>query len=69
MQLPGFVEDIFVSAVMEHPQIDQNTKLAVVRAVNKVRDFLLMCLMLILRLLQDPMASKWCVGLVFTLKP
>lgn len=34
--LLGFVEDIFVSAVMEHPQIDQNTKLAVVRAVNKI---------------------------------
>lgn len=32
----AFVEDIFVSAVMEHPTLDEGTKLAVVRAVNKV---------------------------------
>lgn len=34
----GFVEDIIVSAVMGHPQLDDSTKLAVVRAVNKVSD-------------------------------
>ncbi|KAF9450708.1 hypothetical protein P691DRAFT_757942 [Macrolepiota fuliginosa MF-IS2] len=33
--LLGFVEDIFVSAVMTHPELDQGTKLAVVKSVNK----------------------------------
>jgi hypothetical protein len=30
------VEDIFASAVMKYPEFDESTKLAVVRAVNKV---------------------------------
>jgi len=36
-QLTGFVEDIFVSAVIKHPEIDPDSKIAVVRAVNKVK--------------------------------
>ena len=36
-QLTGFVEDIFVYAVIKHPELDPDSKIAVVRAVNKVK--------------------------------
>jgi len=35
--LLGYVEDILVNAVMGHPDLDNDTKTAVLRAVNKVR--------------------------------
>jgi len=38
-QLTGFVEDIFVSAVIKHPEINPDSKIAVVRAVNKVKSW------------------------------
>lgn len=37
--IPGFVEDILLTAVMEHAELDLKTKVAVVKAVNKVGDF------------------------------
>lgn len=33
----GYVEDIFVNAIITHPDLDLDTKNAVARAVNKVR--------------------------------
>lgn len=35
--LMGYVEDILVNAVATHPELDLDTKTAVIRAVNKVR--------------------------------
>ncbi|KAH6897732.1 Protoglobin-domain-containing protein [Coprinopsis sp. MPI-PUGE-AT-0042] len=34
--LLGYVEDILIEAVLEHPDLDQKTKLVVTRAVNKI---------------------------------
>ncbi|KAF5343956.1 hypothetical protein D9756_011567 [Leucocoprinus leucothites] len=34
--LLGFVGDILISAVMEHAELDSSTKLAVIKAVNKI---------------------------------
>jgi Protoglobin len=34
--LLGYVEDILIEAVLQHPDLDDNTKLVVTRAVNKV---------------------------------
>lgn len=34
--LLGYVEDILVDAVLNHPDLDDNTKLVVTRAVNKI---------------------------------
>lgn len=37
--LLGYVEDILVNAVMNHPDLDNQTKTVVLRAFNKVRHF------------------------------
>ena len=36
--LLGYVEDILVNAVLTHPDLDNQTKTVVLRALNKVGD-------------------------------